>query len=179
MQLYRYHSNALLIFVKRRNIEIFVKKKRLWNTDVTPVCCSDSSPPKKVKTDQSNVPPPPSVGSQSSYQYSNPSGPYQSQQQFQGGQYGGQGGYQQGYQQYPPPSDPNYANYQNWQYGQGGPQAYGPYNQWGSYNYYWMITRSFPQNRLRYMLIFVHCTFSSVLFCRFQFRSHWTEKLIV
>ncbi|XP_029163575.1 pre-mRNA-processing factor 39 isoform X1 [Nylanderia fulva] len=98
---------------------------------------TDSSPPKKVKTDQSNVPPPPSVGSQSSYQYSSgPSGPYQSQQQFQGGQYGGQGGYQQGYQQYPPPSDPNYANYQNWQYGQGGPQAYGPYNQWGSYNYY-------------------------------------------
>jgi len=77
------------------------------------------------------------VGSQSSYQYSSgPSGPYQSPQQFQGGQYGGQGGYQQGYQQYPPPSDPNYANYQNWQYGQGGPQAYGPYNQWGSYNYY-------------------------------------------
>ncbi|XP_072745375.1 pre-mRNA-processing factor 39 isoform X1 [Anoplolepis gracilipes] len=97
---------------------------------------TDSSPPKKVKTDQSNVPPPPSVGSQSSYQYSSPSGPYQSQQQFQGGQYSGQGGYQQGYQQYPPPSDPNYANYQNWQYGQGGPQAYGPYNQWGSYNYY-------------------------------------------
>ncbi|KAG7204054.1 hypothetical protein KM043_001911 [Ampulex compressa] len=99
---------------------------------------TDSSPPKKVKTgDQSNVPPPPSVGSQSSYQYSSgPSGPYQSQQQFQGGQYGGQGGYQQGYQQYPPPSDPNYANYQNWQYGQGGPQAYGPYNQWGTYNYY-------------------------------------------
>lgn len=101
------------------------------------MCCSDSSPPKKVKTDQSNVPPSPSVGSQSSYQYSSsPSGPYQSQQQFQGGQYSGQGGYQQGYQQYPPPSDPNYANYQNWQYGQGGPQAYGPYNQWGSYNYY-------------------------------------------
>ncbi|XP_011145704.1 pre-mRNA-processing factor 39 [Harpegnathos saltator] len=98
---------------------------------------TDSSPPKKIKTDQSNVPPPPSVGSQSSYQYSSsPSGPYQSQQQFQSGQYGGQGGYQQGYQQYPPPSDPNYANYQNWQYGQGGPQAYGPYNQWGSYNYY-------------------------------------------
>ncbi|KYM79991.1 Pre-mRNA-processing factor 39 [Atta colombica] len=97
---------------------------------------TDSSPPKK-KTDQSNVPPSPSVGSQSSYQYSSgPSGPYQSPQQFQGGQYGGQGGYQQGYQQYPPPSDPNYANYQNWQYGQGGPQAYGPYNQWGSYNYY-------------------------------------------
>ncbi|KAK9294681.1 hypothetical protein QLX08_010798 [Tetragonisca angustula] len=99
---------------------------------------TDTSPPKKVKTgDQSNVPPPPSVSSQSSYQYSSgPSGPYQSQQQFQSGQYGGQGGYQQGYQQYPPPSDPNYANYQNWQYGQGGPQAYGPYNQWGSYNYY-------------------------------------------
>ncbi|XP_076166107.1 pre-mRNA processing factor 39 isoform X2 [Ptiloglossa arizonensis] len=99
---------------------------------------TDTSPPKKVKTgDQSNIPPPPSVSSQSSYQYSSgPSGPYQSQQQFQGGQYGGQGGYQQGYQQYPPPSDPNYANYQNWQYGQGGPQAYGPYNQWGSYNYY-------------------------------------------
>ncbi|XP_011859174.1 PREDICTED: pre-mRNA-processing factor 39 [Vollenhovia emeryi] len=97
---------------------------------------TDSSPPKK-KADQSNVPPSPSVGSQSSYQYSSgPSGPYQSPQQFQGGQYGGQGGYQQGYQQYPPPSDPNYANYQNWQYGQGGPQAYGPYNQWGSYNYY-------------------------------------------
>ncbi|KAL0116599.1 hypothetical protein PUN28_009913 [Cardiocondyla obscurior] len=97
---------------------------------------TDSSPPKK-KADQSNVPPSPSVGSQSSYQYSSgPSGPYQSTQQFQGGQYGGQGGYQQGYQQYPPPSDPNYANYQNWQYGQGGPQAYGPYNQWGSYNYY-------------------------------------------
>ncbi|XP_026674296.1 pre-mRNA-processing factor 39 isoform X2 [Ceratina calcarata] len=97
----------------------------------------DTSPPKKVKTDQSSVPPPPSVSSQSSYQYSSgPSGPYQSQQQFQSGQYGGQGGYQQGYQQYPPPSDPNYANYQNWQYGQGGPQAYGPYNQWGSYNYY-------------------------------------------
>ncbi|KAI4484640.1 hypothetical protein M0804_007206 [Polistes exclamans] len=98
---------------------------------------NDSSPPKKVKTgEQSNIPPPPSVGSQS-YQYSSgPSGPYQSPQQFQGGQYGGQGGYQQGYQQYPPPSDPNYANYQNWQYGQGGPQAYGPYNQWGSYNYY-------------------------------------------
>ncbi|XP_015187611.1 PREDICTED: pre-mRNA-processing factor 39-like [Polistes dominula] len=98
---------------------------------------NDSSPPKKVKTgEQSNIPPSPSVGSQS-YQYSSgPSGPYQSPQQFQGGQYGGQGGYQQGYQQYPPPSDPNYANYQNWQYGQGGPQAYGPYNQWGSYNYY-------------------------------------------
>ncbi|XP_025073800.1 pre-mRNA-processing factor 39 [Pogonomyrmex barbatus] len=97
---------------------------------------TDSSPPKK-KTDQSNVPPPPSVGSQSSYQYSSgPSGPYQSQQQFQGGQYGGQGSYQQSYPQYPPPSDPNYANYQNWQYGQGGPQTYGPYNQWGSYNYY-------------------------------------------
>ncbi|XP_039314758.1 pre-mRNA-processing factor 39 [Solenopsis invicta] len=97
---------------------------------------TDSSPPKK-KADQSNVPPSPSVGSQSSYQYSSgPSGPYQSPQQFQGGQYGGQSGYQQGYQQYPPPSDPNYANYQNWQYGQGGPQAYGPYNQWGQYNYY-------------------------------------------
>ncbi|XP_012538436.1 pre-mRNA-processing factor 39 isoform X3 [Monomorium pharaonis] len=98
---------------------------------------TDSSPPKK-KADQSNVPPSQSVSSsQSSYQYSSgPSGPYQSTQQFQGGQYGGQGGYQQGYQQYPPPSDPNYANYQNWQYGQGGPQAYGPYNQWGSYNYY-------------------------------------------
>ncbi|XP_015440277.1 PREDICTED: pre-mRNA-processing factor 39 isoform X1 [Dufourea novaeangliae] len=98
---------------------------------------ADTSPPKKVKTgDQTSIPPPPSVSSQSSYQYtSGPSGPYQSQQQFQSGQYGGQGGYQQGYQQYPPPSDPNYANY-NWQYGQGGPQAYGPYNQWGSYNYY-------------------------------------------
>ncbi|XP_076656718.1 pre-mRNA processing factor 39 isoform X1 [Halictus rubicundus] len=98
---------------------------------------ADTSPPKKVKTgDQSSIPPPPSVSSQSSYQYSSgPSGPYQSQQQFQSSQYGGQGGYQQGYQQYPPPSDPNYANY-NWQYGQGGPQAYGPYNQWGSYNYY-------------------------------------------
>ncbi|XP_046628060.1 pre-mRNA-processing factor 39 [Neodiprion virginianus] len=99
---------------------------------------SETSPPKKVKPgDQSSIPPPPSVGSQSSYQYgSGPSGPYQSQQPFQGGQYSGQGSYQQGYQQYPPPSDPNYANYQNWQYGQGGPQAYGPYNQWGSYNYY-------------------------------------------
>ncbi|CAK9813254.1 Pre-mRNA-processing factor 39 [Anthophora quadrimaculata] len=99
---------------------------------------ADTSPPKKVKTgDQSSVPPPPSVSSQSSYQYSSgSSGPYQSQQQFQSGQYGGQGGYQQGYPQYPPPSDPNYANYQSWPYGQGGPQAYGPYNQWGSYNYY-------------------------------------------
>lgn len=98
----------------------------------------DSSPPKKPKTgDQSSVPPPPTASTQSSYQYSSgPSGPYQSQQQFQSGQYGSQGGYQQGYQQYPPPSDPNYANYQNWQYSQGGPQAYGPYNQWGSYNYY-------------------------------------------
>ncbi|XP_051166626.1 pre-mRNA-processing factor 39 [Leptopilina boulardi] len=99
---------------------------------------SDMSPPKKMKSgDQSNVPPPPSISSQSSYQYSSgPSGPYQSQQQFQSGQYGSQSGYQQGYQQYPPPSDPNYANYQNWQYSQGGPQAYGSYNQWGSYNYY-------------------------------------------
>ncbi|XP_033299623.1 pre-mRNA-processing factor 39 [Bombus bifarius] len=110
------------------------ERKKTKNDDTK----TDTSPPKKVKTgDQSNVPPPPSVSSQSSYQYSSgPSGPYQSQQQFQSGQYGGQGGYQQGYQQYPPPSDPNYANYQNWQYGQGGPQAYGPYNQWGSYNYY-------------------------------------------
>ncbi|XP_012255089.1 pre-mRNA-processing factor 39 [Athalia rosae] len=99
---------------------------------------TEASPPKKLKAgDQSSVPPPPSVGSQSSYQYgSGPSGPYQSQQPFQSGQYSGQGSYQQGYQQYPPPSDPNYANYQNWQYSQGGPQAYGPYNQWGSYNYY-------------------------------------------
>ncbi|XP_033218566.1 pre-mRNA-processing factor 39-like isoform X2 [Belonocnema kinseyi] len=98
----------------------------------------DLSPPKKMKSgDQSSVPPPPSISSQSSYQYSSgPSGPYQSQQQFQGSQYGSQSGYQQGYQQYPPPSDPNYANYQNWQYGQSGPQTYGPYNQWGSYNYY-------------------------------------------
>lgn len=110
------------------------ERKKTKNDDTK----TDTSPPKKVKTgDQTNVPPPPSVSSQSSYQYSSgPSGPYQSQQQFQSGQYGGQGGYQQGYQQYPPPSDPNYANYQNWQYGQGGPQAYGPYNQWGSYNYY-------------------------------------------
>lgn len=100
--------------------------------------CRDISPPKKMKSgDPSNVPPPPSISSQSSYQYSSgPSGPYQSQQQFQGSQYGSQSGYQQGYQQYPPPSDPNYANYQNWQYSQGGPQAYGSYNQWGSYNYY-------------------------------------------
>ncbi|XP_066601471.1 pre-mRNA-processing factor 39 isoform X2 [Prorops nasuta] len=99
---------------------------------------TDASPPKKAKPgDQASGPPPPTIGSQSSYQYSSgPSGPYQSQQQFQSGQYGGQGSYQQGYQQYPPPSDPNYASYQNWQYSQGGPQAYGPYNQWGSYNYY-------------------------------------------
>ncbi|XP_063992035.1 pre-mRNA-processing factor 39 isoform X1 [Diachasmimorpha longicaudata] len=98
----------------------------------------DLSPPKKGKTsDTSSVPPPPTASSQSSYQYSSStSGPYQSQQQFQSGQYGSQSGYQQSYQQYPPPSDPNYANYQNWQYGQSGPQAYGSYNQWGSYNYY-------------------------------------------
>ncbi|XP_011309435.1 pre-mRNA-processing factor 39 isoform X2 [Fopius arisanus] len=98
----------------------------------------DSSPPKKGKTsDTSSVPPPPTASSQSSYQYSSSaSGPYQSQQQFQSGQYGSQSGYQQSYQQYPPPSDPNYANYQNWQYSQSGPQAYGPYNQWSSYNYY-------------------------------------------
>ncbi|XP_043273471.1 pre-mRNA-processing factor 39 isoform X2 [Venturia canescens] len=111
------------------------KERKKAKTDESKV---DSSPPKKPKTgDQSSVPPPPTVGTQSSYQYSSgPSGPYQSQQQFQSGQYGGQGGYQQGYQQYPPPSDPNYANYQNWQYSQGGPPAYGSYNQWGSYNYY-------------------------------------------
>ncbi|KAK0164786.1 hypothetical protein PV328_003362 [Microctonus aethiopoides] len=99
---------------------------------------SESSPPKKAKTsDASTIPPPPSASTASSYQYSTgPSGAYQSQQQFQNSQYGSQSGYQQGYQQYPPPSDPNYANYQNWQYSQGGPQAYGAYNQWGSYNYY-------------------------------------------
>ncbi|XP_058808980.1 pre-mRNA-processing factor 39 isoform X2 [Phymastichus coffea] len=95
---------------------------------------SDVTPPKKTKTDTSNAPPAP-VGSQS-YQYSSSAASYQSQQQFQSGQYGSQSSYQQGYQQYPPPSDPNYANYQNWQYGQSGPQAYAPYNQWGSYNYY-------------------------------------------
>ncbi|KAK0182825.1 hypothetical protein PV327_000920 [Microctonus hyperodae] len=99
---------------------------------------SESSPPKKAKTsDASTIPPPPSASTASSYQYSTgPSGAYQSQPQFQNSQYGSQSGYQQGYQQYPPPSDPNYANYQNWQYSQGGPQAYGAYNQWGSYNYY-------------------------------------------
>ncbi|XP_015584819.1 pre-mRNA-processing factor 39 isoform X2 [Cephus cinctus] len=118
----------------QRCIKQAKERKKAKSDDVK----GDSSPPKKGKAgEQSSVPPPPSVGSQSSYQYSSgPSGPYQSQQQFQSGQYGGQGGYQQGYQQYPPPSDPNYANYQNWQYSQGGPQAYGPYNQWGSYNYY-------------------------------------------
>ncbi|XP_034939966.1 pre-mRNA-processing factor 39 [Chelonus insularis] len=99
---------------------------------------TEASPPKKPKTtDPSTAPPPPSTNTQSTYQYSSgASGTYPSQQQFQGGQYGNQSGYQQSYQQYPPPSDPNYANYQNWQYSQGGPQAYGPYNQWGSYNYY-------------------------------------------
>ncbi|XP_057337807.1 pre-mRNA-processing factor 39 isoform X2 [Microplitis mediator] len=98
----------------------------------------DSSPPKKIKTtDPSSAPPPPSANTQSTYQYSSgTSGTYPSQQQFQSGQYANQSGYQQSYQQYPPPSDPNYANYQNWQYSQSGPQAYGPYNQWGSYNYY-------------------------------------------
>ncbi|CAG5107059.1 Similar to prpf39: Pre-mRNA-processing factor 39 (Danio rerio) [Cotesia congregata] len=98
----------------------------------------DSSPPKKIKTtDPSSAPPPPTANTQSTYQYSSgTSGTYPSQQQFQSGQYTNQSGYQQSYQQYPPPSDPNYANYQNWQYSQSGPQAYGPYNQWGSYNYY-------------------------------------------
>ncbi|XP_016845226.1 pre-mRNA-processing factor 39 isoform X5 [Nasonia vitripennis] len=93
---------------------------------------ADASPAKKTKTDTSSVPP----AQAQSYQYGSSTAPYQSQQQFQSGQYGSQSGYQQGYQQYPPPSDPNYANYQNWQYGQSGPQAYAPYNQWGSYNYY-------------------------------------------
>ncbi|XP_011496221.1 PREDICTED: pre-mRNA-processing factor 39 [Ceratosolen solmsi marchali] len=95
---------------------------------------NDATPPKKTKTDPSSTPQA-QVGSQS-YQYSSSTTPYQSQQQFQSSQYGSQSGYQQGYQQYAPPTDPNYANYQNWQYGQSGPQAYAPYNQWGSYNYY-------------------------------------------
>ncbi|KAJ8670342.1 hypothetical protein QAD02_001601 [Eretmocerus hayati] len=93
----------------------------------------DATPPKKVKTDTSSVP---TTQSAQSYQYSSSTTPYQSQQQYPTGQYSNQSGYQQSYQQYPPPSDPNYANYQNWQYSQSGPQAYNPYNQWGSYNYY-------------------------------------------
>ncbi|XP_044011672.1 pre-mRNA-processing factor 39 isoform X2 [Aphidius gifuensis] len=98
--------------------------------------------PSSRKTSRANevstaVPPPPTAtASTTNYQYSGTTPANYQSQQFQSGQYANQSGYQQGYQQYPPPSDPNYANYQNWQYSQSAPQAYGPYNQWGSYNYY-------------------------------------------